>query len=99
MVRIRRVTATKVTYASESGSESIFWCSSLVYFPFLRDGIILATHKKFDAPNHQCKEYVHPSPPHLRRVIENYGITSSETTQRWNETEVDDTYAVGVSIQ
>ena len=42
----------------------------LVYFPLLRDGIVLLTHEKFDAPNYKRKVYVHPPPPHLRRVIE-----------------------------
>lgn len=42
----------------------------LVYFPLLRDGIVLPAHKKLDAPDHKRKEDVHPPPPHLRRVIE-----------------------------
>lgn len=66
MTRIKRVSAP------------VFWYSLLVYFPLLRDGIVLPTHEKLNAPDHKCKEYVHPPPPHLRRVIEDYGFSSSE---------------------
>ena len=51
----------------------------LVYFPLLRNGIILSAHEKFDAPDYKRKEYVHPPPPHLRRVIKDYEIPPSET--------------------
>ena len=54
-----------------------FWGSSLVYFPLLRGGIVFPTHEKLNAPDHKRKEYVHPPPPHLRRVIEDYGIPPS----------------------
>lgn len=37
----------------------------LVYFPLLRDRIVLPAHEKFDAPDYKRKEYVHPPPPHL----------------------------------
>jgi hypothetical protein len=37
----------------------------LVYFPLLRDGIVLSAHEKLDAPDYKRKEDVHPPPPHL----------------------------------
>jgi hypothetical protein len=69
----------------------------LVYFPLLRNGIVLSTHKKFDAPDYKRKVYVHPPPPHLRRVIEDYGIPSSETLERWYVAKV--TYGGDVNKQ
>ena len=68
----------------------------LVYFPLLRDRIVLPAHEKFDAPDYKRKEYVHPPPPHLRRVIEDYGIPS-QNSERCSLTEV--TYGEGVNKQ
>lgn len=53
----------------------------LVYFPLLRYGIVLPAHEKFDAPDYKRKEDIHPPPPHLRRVIEDYGNPSSKTQE------------------
>lgn len=69
----------------------------LVYFPLLRDGIILSAHEKFDAPDYERKEDVHPPPPHLRRVIKDCKTPPSETRKDGVTTKV--TYGGGVNKQ
>jgi hypothetical protein len=50
----------------------------LIYFPLLCDGVVLPTHKQFYTPDDERKEDVHPPPPYLRRVIEDWELPVSE---------------------
>ena len=77
---------------------SIYFSELLVYFPLFRNGIILpGADEKFNAPDYKRKEDVHPSPPHLRRVIEDYEIPSSEA--QGDRSIAEDTYEGGVNKQ
>lgn len=41
----------------------------LVHFPFLSYRVVASTYQEFYRPYNEREEDVHPSPPHLRRMI------------------------------
>ena len=41
-------------------------------FPFLSNWVIVIAYKEFYRPENQCEEDIHPSPPDLGGMIEDY---------------------------